>query len=78
MIGLIGRPARACSGFALLRSANRWYLRSNTAILYDPDGILAKSLPLADELEVAAHPKWFQPGDPTFVELTAYNCLQLG
>lgn len=47
---------------------NTWHLRSNTAILYDPDGILAKSLPLTDELEVAAHPRWFQPGDPTFAD----------
>jgi predicted nucleotidyltransferase len=46
---------------------NTWYLRSNTAILYDPDGTLAQLLPLTDQPAIAAHPKWFQPGDATFV-----------
>ena len=44
------------------------YMRSSTVILHDPDGILAASLHLSDQPEAPAHPKWFEPGDPTFVD----------
>jgi len=47
---------------------NAWYLRSNTVILHDPDGTLTQLLPLTDQLAIAVHPKWFQPGDATFVD----------
>ena len=47
---------------------NTWYKPLSTAFLYDPDGVLAKSLTFSHEPEAAAHPKWFQPGEPTFVD----------
>ena len=35
---------------------SRWYLRSNTQTLHDPDGALAEQLPLHDEAEAPSHP----------------------
>ena len=47
---------------------NTWYQRASTALLYDPDGILATSLIFQDEPKAPPHPRWFQPGDPTLVD----------
>ena len=47
---------------------SRWYLRSNTQTLHDPDGALAEQLPLHDEAEAPSHPKYFEPGDPMLID----------
>lgn len=44
------------------------WLLGSTLILYDPDEALARSLQLTDALEAAAHPRYFEQGDPTFVD----------
>jgi len=56
---------------------NTFYLRSSTVIHHDPDGILAESLPISDKFEPAAHPKWFQPGDPTLVDWFFWSFRQI-
>ena len=44
------------------------YVYTNTSILYDPDGALARSLPLSNKPRAAEHPKWFAPGDPAMID----------
>lgn len=49
-------------------SKNTSYVYTNTVILHDPDGVLAKSLFLSDKPRAAEHPKWFQPGDLAMID----------
>lgn len=41
---------------------------SDARILHDPEGLLARSLPERGDMRAAEHPKWFEPGDPTFLD----------
>ncbi len=37
-------------------------------LAYDPDGVLAKALSKTSEPLPAAHPQWFEPGDPDMID----------
>jgi predicted nucleotidyltransferase len=37
-------------------------------IIYDPDGVLAQSLPRSGTVREAKHPQWFEPGDPAMID----------
>ncbi len=48
--------------------SNASYVYIDTVIKYDPDGVLASSLPMSNVPRAAEHPKWFEPGDPAMID----------
>ena len=44
------------------------YGYADILVLHDPDGVLARSLPASAEVRPAEHPRWFEPGDPAFLD----------
>jgi predicted nucleotidyltransferase len=48
--------------------ANATHVYTDTRIEYDPDGALSRAFSALRAPEAAAHPKWFQPGEPAFLD----------
>lgn len=41
---------------------------SSARIIFDPENVLSKKIPLFHSPQSADHPKWFEPGDPAMID----------